>query len=63
MPEPIKQEIALTQQCIKDEIKFLSHDTCTTRRELARRLRMRADLVDAKVSLEFLDAQKSHVGV
>jgi hypothetical protein len=48
LDEHFKQEEERTKECLADLIKFLSHDTSLTRRQLAKTLRERAELIDSE---------------
>ena len=50
--ESFEREKAETKKCCADVVGFLSHDTSTTRRQLVRILRLRADMIERGVNTD-----------
>lgn len=48
-----KQEKVKTKAWLEDVMRFLSHDTSNTRRQLAEVLRQRAELIEAESRTDF----------
>jgi len=52
LEQALKEEQRETKECLKDVLKFLSHNTSTTRRRLAEALRQRAEVIETEADLD-----------